>query len=132
MHAREYPSPTGSTWVYEHRDITMNPTAMILVRVVVGKITDMNQLVTILESVPVRGNVLGWNCVEWVKEALQLLGEDKTALGTKVTDWNTVRDAAMEYAERKAAEHRFDGTVSTFDTRKVPTYDLLTRREIQA
>ncbi|KAM7197043.1 hypothetical protein V8F20_006796 [Naviculisporaceae sp. PSN 640] len=131
MHAREYPSPTGSTWAYEHRDITMNATNMILVRIVVGKITNMNRLLEIVGNVPIRGNVPGWNCVEWVREALQLLGQDDTALGTKVTDWQTVRDAAMEYAVKKAAEHRFDGTVSTFDTSKVPTYCLLTRKEIQ-
>ena len=61
-----------------------------------------------------------------------MLSENKSALGTKVSDWMTVRDAAMQYAQRKTAEHRFDGTVSTFDTSKVPMYDLLTRSEIQS
>jgi hypothetical protein len=36
---------------------------------------------------------------------------------------------AMEYVTRKMNEHRFDGQVSA-DTKKVPTYDLMLRKEV--
>jgi hypothetical protein len=109
----------------------MAPTAMILVRVVVGKIENMDRLISVMESVPVRGNQPGWNCVEWLREALALLGKDKRALGTSVTEWQTVRDAAMEYVATKAAQHRFDGKAKPgqFDPSKVATYDLLEKKE---
>ncbi len=37
----------------------MAPTAMILVRVVVGKIEDMRRLTAIMEGVPIRGDQPG-------------------------------------------------------------------------
>ncbi|KAB5575995.1 hypothetical protein GE09DRAFT_611771 [Coniochaeta sp. 2T2.1] len=134
IHAKERmgQSGSGSHWEYENRSISMLPTAMILVRVVVGKIEDNARLISIMESVPVRGNQPGWNCVEWLKEALELLGKDKKALGTSVTDWKTVRDGCMQYVQTKAAQHRFDGQApGKFDDSKVATYDLLERKEIQ-
>jgi hypothetical protein len=105
---------------------------MILVRIVVGKIEDMRRLTAIMESVPIRGDQPGWNCVEWLIEALELLGNDKKALGTSETDWQTVRDATMEYVEMKAAQHWSDGKAKPgqFDLRKVATYDLLEKTEI--
>lgn len=117
--------------MYENRGIIMGPTRMILVRIMVGKIENMSRLTSITESVPIRGNKPGWNCVEWLKEALELLGNDKEALGTSETDWQTVRNAAMEYVEMKAAQHRFDGKAKPgqFDESKVATYDLLEKTE---
>jgi hypothetical protein len=39
----------------------------------------------------------GWNCVGWVKDALELLKADPRALVTSVIEWEIVRDAAMAY-----------------------------------
>ncbi|KAI1824292.1 hypothetical protein F4861DRAFT_539175 [Xylaria intraflava] len=95
----------------------------------------MDRLVSVLEGVPVREPEPGWNCVEWVKEALMRLEKDEEkdekALGTSVLGWQAVRDAAMWYVEEKAAEHRFDGKAEAgqFDTRKVATYDLVEETE---
>ncbi len=75
----------GSQWEYENRRIFMAPTAMILVRIVVAKIEDMRRLTSIMESVPIRGDQPGWKCVEWLREALEMLGNDKKALGTSET-----------------------------------------------
>ncbi len=63
-----------------------------------------------------------WNCVSWVQEALSWVAHDGKALGTCRTDWKYVRDTAMEYVAKKAAEHRFDGKAQ-FDSRVVLTWD---------
>lgn len=105
---------------------------MILVRIQVAKVTDMRSLEGMLRSVPVRGGQPGWNCVEWVKEALAILQNGNKALGSSVLDWVTVRDTAMWYVEKKSREHRFDGLAAPgqFDTSKVSTYDLLEGKEL--
>lgn len=104
---------------------------MILVRVLVAKIENMERLASVLQSVPIRGSEPRWNCVEWVKEALEMLRKDGKVLGTSALGWQTVRDTAMWYVEKKAAQHRFDGKAKPgqFDDTKVATYDLLEGKE---
>ena len=87
------------------------------------------RLEDILRNAPIRGNQDGWNCVEWVKEALSILTEDRKCLGTRVTDWQLVRDTAMNYVQPKKEHHRFDGK-GNFDTSKVATYDLISKKEV--
>lgn len=50
------------------------------------------------------------------------------ALGAKVVEWEKVREGAMAYCQRKKDEHRFDGK-GKLDMNKVPTYDLVERKE---
>jgi hypothetical protein len=103
---------------------------MLLVRIMVGKVADGHRLVEILRGTPIRGGQPGWNCISWVKEALEVLAEER-ALGTSVLDWSRVRDEAMAYCQRKKDQHRFDGQ-GNFDMKKAATYDLLMEKEIIA
>ncbi|TKA64707.1 hypothetical protein B0A55_10094 [Friedmanniomyces simplex] len=132
FHAREKMTPVDETikwiWGFEECTTTMDPTQMILARVLIGKIANTKRLESVLRSTPVRAAKPGWNCVEWVKEALQGLNEDGKALGTSVMDWESVRDAAMGYVASKIAQHRFDRK-GTFDMLKVATWDLLEGKE---
>jgi hypothetical protein len=65
----------------------------------------------------------------WVKEALDTLKVNSKALGTSVVEWEKVRNKAMNYCQRKKDQHRFDGQ-GNYNMRKVPTYDLMERKEI--
>lgn len=118
-----------SLWEFEERDISMAQTAMVLVRVVVGKVANVTRLVSTIRSTPLNGDQPGWNCVEWVKDALEALKKDGRALGTSNTDWSAVRDTAMHYVEGKKAQHRFDGK-GNFDMSKVATWDMLEGMEL--
>ncbi|KAK8103192.1 hypothetical protein PG984_016338 [Apiospora sp. TS-2023a] len=102
---------------------------MLLIRIVVGKIKDMNRLRAILDRTPLRPEVKGWNCVEWVREALLAAAHDGKALGTCASDWKSVRDTAMGFVERKKASHRFDGSQS-YDPTKAATWDMLAKVEL--
>jgi hypothetical protein len=119
----------GSEWFFEERECSLIPTSMLLVRIMVGKVADGNRLVEILRNTPIRQGQPGWNCVLWVKEALEMLKVDPKALGTSVVEWEKVCSGAMDYCQRKKDQHRFDGQ-GNFDKKKVPTYDLIERKEI--
>jgi hypothetical protein len=128
-HAKERADPAGgSEWFFEERKCSLEATSMLLVRVMVGKVADGNRLVEILRNTPIRQGQPGWNCVLWVKEALETLKPDPKALGTSVVEWEKVRSGAMDYCQRKKDQHRFDGQ-GNFDMEKVPTYDLIERKE---
>ncbi|KAH1404148.1 hypothetical protein KXX64_000301 [Aspergillus fumigatus] len=129
-HAKERPKlGGGSEWFFEERKCPLAPTSMLLVRIMVGKVADGNHLVKILRDTPIRQGQLGWNCVYWVKEALETLKANPKALGTSIIKWEKVRSEAMDYYQRKKDQHRFDGQ-GNFNMRKVPTYDLMERKEI--
>lgn len=128
-HAKERPKlGGGSEWYFEERDWSLAPTNMLLVRILVAKVVDNSQLTSILRSTPVRQGEQGWNCVWWIKEALEKLERDGKTLGTSVTEWGKVRDGVMTYCQRKKDQHRFDGK-GNFDMSKVPTYDLIEQKE---
>ena len=122
----------SNVWEYNEEETGTAHTLRLLTRTQIGKVNDMAVLKYILKNVPIRaGAVEGWNCVAWVREALELVAIDDTAMGTAVLDWETVRDAAMKYTQEKLDNHRFDGTataISEFDF--PPTYNLLEGREL--
>lgn len=118
-----------SVWEFEERPTTLGPTRMILGRILVGKVANVDRLTSVLRSIKIKPTQLGWNCVVWVQEALQGLKEDGKALGTSKLDWDFVRDTAMHYIEQKKSQHRFDGK-GEFDQSKVATWDCLEGREI--
>lgn len=131
-HAKERPKlGGGSEWFFEEWECPLAPTSMLLVRVVIGKIEDRNRLVEVLRNTPIRQGQPGWNYVSWVKDALERLRVDPKALGTSIVEWEKVRGEAMNYCQHKKNQHRFDGQ-GNFNIRKVPTYDLMKRKEIIA
>lgn len=122
-----------STWNFEEADISMAPEAMILVRLLVAKVLSSTRLAAILRQVPMRPGIAGWNCVGWVREALELLARDGQVLRPSMrSDWSHIRDAIMEYVSLKKAAHRFDGLAvpGQFPNDKVPTWDLHFGEEI--
>ena len=124
-HAKGRPKQGGvSEWYFEERDCPLAPTNMMLVRIMIAKVEDNDQLLSVLRSTPIRQGEHGWNCVSWIKEALEKLEANGKALGTSVTEWGKVRDDVMTYSQRKKDQHHFDGR-GNFDISKVPTYDLI-------
>ncbi|KAK8199913.1 hypothetical protein HDK77DRAFT_213966 [Phyllosticta capitalensis] len=115
-------------WQLEERSTTVLATNALLVRVMIGKVEKKSRLVDLIRGTPIRPNQTGWNCVEWVKEALARIQADGKAVGTGVLEWNTVRDGALMFCKRKKDQHRFDGK-GKFDMERAATYDLIERKE---
>lgn len=101
---------------------------MLLVRIMIGKVEDKNRLTAILRNTPIKQGQPGWNCVWWVKEALERVKDDGKALGTSVLEWEKVKDGAMCFCQKKKDEHRFDGK-GNFDMGRAATYDLIEQKE---
>lgn len=118
----------GSEWYFEERECPLSPTNMLLVRVMVAKVGDDSELATVLRGIPVRQGAKDWNCVSWVKEALEKLEGNSKALGTRVTGWDKVRNGVMLYIQQKMDQHRFDGQAS-FDMTKIATFDMIEGKE---
>jgi len=119
-------------WKYEDREMSLQPTSAILVRIMIGKVADRTRLREAFARTPIRAGYAGyesWNCVSWIQEALLWAAHDGKALGSCHTDWKYVRDTAMWYVAKKAAEHRFDGQ-GQFDSGKVPTWDAIEGKEL--
>jgi hypothetical protein len=124
-HARERMKRGGeSEWEFEEVPTTMLPTRMIMVRILIAKIESRDRLAQVLRKVPIRQGQQGWNCVLWIKEALAELQMSTNIIGTSVVEWETVRNAAMSYCQKKKDQHRFDGE-GKFDTTRVATFDLI-------
>jgi hypothetical protein len=75
-------------WQVVEEPTSLKPgTTMILVRITIGKIKNMDRLLYILRNTPVRAYepTLAseiWNCVAWIKEALLLIQDDGEAVGS--------------------------------------------------
>ena len=82
---------------------------------------------TILGCTPLRSNVQGWNCVEWVREAFETIVKRDDVIGRGVKSWQSVRDTAIWYVEKKRDEGRFS---IQFDPLKVPTWDSLSSIDV--
>jgi len=117
-----------SRWEYEELEIGTAPTQMILVRVLIAKVINVERLGEILRTVPLVQDDKDWTCRIWVRDAIARLAAEKGVLGRSVTDWATVENTAKQYVRKKKDQHRFDGTVE-WDRRKVPTWDLIQKKE---
>ncbi|TLD25816.1 hypothetical protein E2P81_ATG09473 [Venturia nashicola] len=121
-----------SAWIFEDHQTSLLPTGSILVRVLIGKVADGTRLREVFARTPIRAGhegYEGWNCISWVQEALSLAALDGKALGTCHTDWTHVRDTALWYVRKKAAEHRFDGK-KDYDLSKIATWDAIEGTEL--
>lgn len=95
----------------------------------VAKVKDTPRLSEVLRKIPIRQDQEEWNCVYWVKEALETARDEGRVLGRNVVDWRWVVREVMGYVQRKKDEHRFDGK-GEFDMGRVPTYDLVEQSEV--
>ncbi|KAF2762284.1 hypothetical protein EJ05DRAFT_497145 [Pseudovirgaria hyperparasitica] len=123
-----------TTWAFEDREISTMPTAMILVRVLIGKVENLDRLRRVFAATPIRAGQDGfqaWNCVWWIQEAFNAAMADRAALGTRLADWERARSISMWYVTKKTMEHRFDGQ-GDFNNDKIATWDAIENKEIVA
>ncbi|KAL4862896.1 hypothetical protein BDV12DRAFT_178216 [Aspergillus spectabilis] len=132
LHTQEKPKQGGgSEWDFEESTWPLAPTSTILARITVGKVVDKSRLLKSLRSTPVRHDDPRWNDVYWVKEALGRLRVDPKGLGTSVTEWGKVRNGVMNYCQVQTEQHRLTKK-GGFSIRRVPTFDLMERKEVVA
>ncbi|MCJ1485226.1 hypothetical protein MMC06_005400 [Schaereria dolodes] len=131
-HARQKLDPATPgryVWHYEVLGIPLEQTSMLLARVIVGKVTNEVQLATTLAAVPLVQDNPAWTCRIWVRDAIAALEADGRSLGTRVTGWQKIEQAANAYIAQKRQQRRYDGT-GTWKMGLVPTYNLLIEKEV--
>jgi hypothetical protein len=116
-------------WRYEEERLDRGAANILLTRVAIGKVLDIDRLQSILASVPVRPETPNWNCVAWVKEAVETVFKDPTAVSTSIKSWGEVKATAIWYIQKKTLDHRFDGQ-GGFCGGKAATWDMLESKEV--
>lgn len=101
---------------------------MLLARIVIAKIEDMDGLVNIFRTTPCVQNDPKWRCRSWVAEVLERIRQEGNIVGTSVLSWPEIEQRARDYVSEKAAEGRY-GTGADMSLPK-PTYNLYMRREV--
>ncbi|KAI1158390.1 hypothetical protein F5B18DRAFT_665241 [Nemania serpens] len=131
FHAKENMtgSPPKLVWTYEEQRIAGGPQFMLLTRLVIGKVLDKGRLRSIIGGIPVRPETPGWNCIVWVREAVDAVLRDGKALSSAVETWTEIKDTAMHYIEAKKASHRFDGQ-GKLSGGTAATWDMLLNKEV--
>ncbi|RSL69678.1 hypothetical protein CEP54_002237 [Fusarium duplospermum] len=120
---------SGMMWKYLEHDVPTGWTGNILVRIYIGEVKDMDRVHFIFHNTPLQQCTLGWNCIKWAEDAFTTITQDGKALSKAVTDWDAVRDKAMEYVDAKVKAHRFE-LCREFEQDDVPTWDMLNNKEI--
>jgi hypothetical protein len=116
-------------WIFEERDIPLAPTQMLLVRIIVAKITDREQLLRAIRGTQLVHNDKSWTCKSWVRDTVARVQANGKAVGTSQLDWDTIRTTAENYCREKEKKGRFNGK-SGFDISRAPRYDLMARQEV--
>lgn len=101
----------------------MTVTNMLLIRITIAKILDMDRTLDILRHIPLRPEIYGWDCRSWVQEAIETLDSDGDALGIRVMDWDKVSQKAVSYCDEKKAANRFCGEDNLY-SKYPPTFDF--------
>jgi len=102
------PDGPSSVWEYEELQLqNVQNTNTLLVRVIIGKVENLNRLLEIFRSIPVFQNDPGWRCRSWCADALAAIAKDGEAVGTSVLDWQRIEQAARRYVGEKTAQGRF-------------------------
>ncbi|KAL4877113.1 hypothetical protein BJY04DRAFT_198989 [Aspergillus karnatakaensis] len=150
LHTTPTTHPSGLTsWSFEESTWPLSSTATIVARITVGKVVNKRRLLESLRATPVRHDDPRWNDVYWVKEALGRLRIDPKGLGTSVTEWGKVRNGVMNYCQvQREQQVLFEkevgmargmkkkvmlvGNGGRGGIRRVPTFDLMERKEVEA
>ncbi|VUC32090.1 unnamed protein product [Clonostachys rosea] len=116
-------------WVHEQINMQMSRAPMMVGRILIGDVCDVDRLRSILQEVRFRPDIRGWNWVMWMRDAFEELMRQRKVLGRSVKSWAIIQVTAMQYVEEKKAAHRFDGTVG-YSMDLTPTWDMLRGVEV--
>lgn len=111
----------STTWSY-----AFDP-EKLLVRVMVGRVLNLDRLESVLESVPLceKAKKPSYYNKQWVKDALAALDEDMFAMGRRKLDWTTLKIHSAGYVGFKLSWDRWR-TRQEFWGPCTPVYDLIT------
>jgi hypothetical protein len=117
-------------WVYEAVAIDPDSDPRIVVRVLLGDVSRIDLVDSLLEAVPVgEGSKEDFNCVSWVKDALLRLDQSGVISRGDISDWDSVERTGLDYVNEKKQQGRFESGWKG-DTSRVATFDRTLGQEL--
>jgi hypothetical protein len=99
FHARDYfNNPTQTHWIYEEINVSARGTPKLLAQMYIGDVVDDQRLCEILRDAPVLQES-GWNCLDWVSGAMEMVWEDAILEGGTINEWEMLRTAVLRAAD---------------------------------
>jgi hypothetical protein len=102
FHARDFfSSPDETHWLYEEIHVDARGTPKLLTKTLIGDINDWDGFFEILRDVPLDQEMIGWNCLTWIRDALRALGQDAAVVSGRsgVGSWSRLRRVALAAAD---------------------------------
>jgi hypothetical protein len=99
FHARDYYiNPSQTHWIYEEIHVSSRGTPKLLSQTYIGDVVETERLFEILRDAPVKQE-MGWNCVSWVRGAMEMVWADEVLEGGKRDAWEGLEWKALIEAD---------------------------------
>jgi hypothetical protein len=99
FHARDYYSgPNQTHWIYEEIHVSARGTPKLLSQTYIGDIVEKERLFEIMRDAPVKQEK-GWNCVKWVKSAMEMVWAEDVLEGGRHDGWEALKWEALRGAD---------------------------------
>lgn len=103
FHARDYfAEPSQTRWIYEEVHVPARGTPKLLSQTYLGDIINNEQLAEILRDTPI-DQKNGWNCVDWVERAVELMSEGGALEGGDLKGLELLESQALRAADKEVA-----------------------------
>lgn len=96
-----FSSPEQTHWLYEEVHVDARGTPKLLAQTLIGEIVDLDRLLDVLRDVLLDQETPGWNCVSWIRSALDAIDEDCEVLSSP---WGIGDRAGFEQLILNAAD----------------------------
>ena len=106
FHARDFfSSPEQTRWFYEEIHVDARGTPKLLAKTLLGDIHGMERLFEALRDVPLVQQTAGWNCISWIRGALDAIEEDGEVLSgdSYIRDWVELKMLVLDAADAEKA-----------------------------
>lgn len=101
FHARDYfTGPSQTHWIYEEIHVSARVTPKLLSKTYIGDVVDNERLYEVLRDTPIRQQEWGWNCVDWVSEAVGLVWDAELLEGGRLDGLESLKGEALRAADR--------------------------------
>jgi len=107
FHIRDYHSgPAETAWIYEEINVDASGTPKLLAQILIGDIIDTESLLELIRDLPFVRETEGWNCVGWLKSAVDAIELAKygevVSKNSGQHSWLQLRNLALSAADAEA------------------------------
>jgi hypothetical protein len=105
FHIRNYHSgPHHTNWLYEEIGVDATGTPKLLTQNLIGDVVDVEGLLELIRDLPIVQTTEGWDCVGWLRSALNAIEEDGhvISVASGEASWERLRKLALLAADTES------------------------------